>query len=100
MDDLRACIQNHDPEDLRRITLPKLRVTELTDITIVIEWIFNYFRLYFTFDKNEGCFYGVVKNDIEHNEFLNEFKKMEKENFSIVAEAELEYAILMAKGGK
>ena len=100
LDDLRACILNHDPEDFRCITLPKLRVTELTDITIVIEWIFNYYRLYFTFDKNEGCFYGVVKNDIENNEFLNEFKKMDQENFSIVAETELEYAILMAKGGK
>ena len=98
--EMKKAILSWDKEELRRVTLPKLQVTEFTDATLVIEWIFNYFRLYFSFDKMEGDYYGEVMNDLENGKFHNEFKKMELEDFSKVAEAQVAYAIMMAEGGE
>lgn len=100
LNEIRRCLLNWDQDELRGITLPKLRVTEFTEATIVIEWIFNYFRLYFSFDKKEGDFYGEVMSDTEKGKFHNEFRKMELEEFPCIAEAEVAYAVMMAEGGE
>ena len=100
LNEMRICLLNWDQDELRGITLPKLRVTEFTDVTIVIEWIFNYFRLYFSFDQKEGDFYGEVMSDVENGKFHNEFRKMEIEEFQRIAEAEVAYAVMMAEGGE
>ena len=100
LNEMRSCLLNWDKDELRGITLPKLRVTEFTDVTIVIEWIFNYFRLYFSFDQKEGDFYGEVMSDVENGKFHNEFRKMEIEEFPSIAEAEVAYAVMMAEGGE
>ena len=100
LNEIRRCLLNWDQDELRGITLPKLRVTEFTAVTIVIEWIFNYFRLYFSFDQKEGDFYGEVMSDTENGKFHNEFRKMELEEFPSIAEAEVAYAVMMAEGGE
>lgn len=100
LDELRKCLLSWDEEDLQGIILPKLRVTEYTETTIVLEWIFNYFRLYFSFDKKEGDFYGEIMSDIENGKFHNCFQKMEMKDYPYIAEAEIAYAVMMAEGGK
>lgn len=100
LNELRRCLLNWDQDELRGITLPKLRVTEFTEVTLVIEWIFSYFRLYFSFDQKEGDFYGEVMSDIENGKFHNEFRKMEMEEYPRIAEAEVAYAVMMAEGGE
>ena len=100
LNEIRRCLLNWDQDELRGITLPKLRVTEFTEDTTVIEWIFNYFRLYFSFDKKEGDFYGEVMGDPENGRFHNEVRKMELEEYPRVAEAEVAYAVMMAEGGE
>ena len=100
LNEMRTCLLNWDKNELGGITLPKLRMTEFTDVTIVIEWIFNYFRLYFSFDQKEGDFYGEVMHDTENGKFYNEFQKMEIEEFPSIAEAEVAYAVMMAEGGE
>ena len=100
LNEMRRCLLNWDQDELRGITLPKLRVTEFTEVTTVIEWIFNYFRLYFSFDKKEGDFYGEVMSDPDNGKFHNEFRKMELEEFPSIAEAEVAYAVMMAEGGE
>ncbi len=100
LNEMRTCLLNWDKDELRGITLPKLRVTEFTDVTIVIEWIFNYFRLYFSFDQKEGDFYGEVMSDVENGKFHNEFRRMETAEYPSIAEAEVAYAVMMAEGGE
>lgn len=98
--EMKKVLLNLDKAELGGISLPKLQVTEFTDMTIVIEWIFNYFRLYFSFDKKEGDFFGYMMSDIENGRFRNDFKKMELSQFGDVAESQVDYAILMAEGGE
>lgn len=100
LEEMRRCILEWDKDDLSGIVFPKLQLTEFTDVTIVIEWIFNYFRLYFSFDEKEGDFYGEVMSDSENGKFHNDFRKMEVDEFPLVAEAEVAYAVLMAEGGE
>ena len=98
LDEMKRTLMNTDRADLEGVTLSKLRVTEHTDMTLVLEWIFNYFRLYFSFDKKEGDFFGEVSSDPENRKFHNTFNKMEISDFSKVAEAEVMYAVMMAGG--
>lgn len=100
LNEMKKALLAWGKEELDRIVLPKLQLTEFTDVTIVIEWIFNYFRLYFMFDKNEGDYYGEVMNDIQNGNFHNESRKMDVSDFSEIAEAEVDYAVMMAEGRK
>ncbi len=48
---LRKKIFQFDRTEFSGITLSKLSVTEHTSRTIILEWIYNYFRVFFGFDK-------------------------------------------------
>lgn len=98
LDEMKRALINIDKADLEGVSLTRLMVTEHTDMTLVIEWIFNYFRLYFSFDKEEGDFFGEVSNDPENGKFHNTFNKMLVSDYAKVAAAEVMYAIMMAGG--
>lgn len=98
LNELRRCLQEWDKEELSKVVLPKLIVTEHTPESIVLEWIFSYFRLYFSFDLTEGDYYGEVMGNLESEVFRNEFRKMKREDYPLVAEAEIAYAIMMSSG--
>lgn len=96
--EMKRCLLNWNEEELYSISLPKLQVSEHTETTLVIEWIFNYFRSYFAFYKDEGDFYGsVMKKD---ETLSNIVKEMKIKDFQLIAEAEVTYAIIMAGGVK
>lgn len=98
LDEMKQALLKLDSAILEGVTLSKLRVTEYTEMTLVLEWIFNHFRIYFSFDKQEGDFFGEVSSDPEHGKFHNDFNKMEVSEYARVAEAEVKYAVMMAGG--
>lgn len=95
---LRKKIIQCDKSVFSGIALSKLNVAEHTDRTIILEWIFNYFRVYFGFDKHDGDFYGKVMNNPDRGEFYNDMKMMTKDEFDDVAEENLSYVVTMAQG--
>ena len=86
--------------NLEGLTLSKLHLSEYNEGTISIEWIFNYFRAYFTFESDDEDSYGMIENNRENQEFSNYFRKLKPEEYEIVAKSVLEYIILMGEFGK
>lgn len=100
LNEMRKSLIKKDQGTFRGVVLPKLFLTEHTEETIVIEWIFNYFRLYFSFDKEEGDYFGEIVNDPERDFLRNEYKPMKFEKFPDIAKGEINYAVILARGGK
>lgn len=98
LNEMKLSLLEIDRSVLDNVTLSKLCLTEYSDMTIVIEWIFNYFRIYFSFDSNEGDYYGEVKSDVENGRFHNTFNRMDVSDYHVVAKEEINYAVKMAGG--
>lgn len=92
---LRRAIIKENPKD---ITLAKMIVTEKTETGFTLEWIYNYFRIYFSFDSEDGDYFGCISHNGEDGSFKNEFKPMRVTEFDDVAEAMLDYVIMMIQG--
>lgn len=97
LDEMKKSLVKKDQREFRGVVLPNLFLSENTKETIVIEWIFKDFRLYFLFDAKEGDYYGEIVNDSEKGVFHNCFNKMNFEKFPDIAEAEINFAIEQAK---
>ena len=95
LDALRGVIAEENPQN---VTLSKLIVTEKTDSGCTLDWIYNYFRLYFSFDKNDGDYFGFMSHDTEKELYKNEFKAMKPQDFKNVAKAMLNYVLVMIQG--
>lgn len=95
LDALREVIAEENPQN---VTLSKLIVTEKTDSGCTLDWIYNYFRLYFSFDKNDGDYFGFMSHDTEKELYKNEFKAMKPQDFKNVAKAMLDYVLVMIQG--
>lgn len=67
------------------ITLSKLRVSEKTENGIVVDWIYNYFRIYFSFDRTDDDYYGIIINNTEDGVFSNRFSVLKSEHYHEVA---------------
>lgn len=80
------------------ISLSKLTVSEHSDDFLLLEWIFNYFRLYYGFDKNDGDFFGKVMNNPLRGEFHNEGKKMNVDDYDVVTKDSIIYAFALSQG--
>lgn len=81
--------------DLEGVTLSKLHLSEYNETTISIEWIFNYFRAYFSFESDEEDSYGMIENNKENQEFSNYFRRLKPEEYEFVAKSVLDYIIMM-----
>lgn len=86
--------------DLEGVTLSKLHLSEFSESTISIEWIFNYFRAYFSFEKDDEDSYGMIENNTETQEFSNYFRQLRPEEYNVVARSVLDYIILMGGFGQ
>lgn len=84
-------------DDLAYVDLSKLHVSEITDETVQLDWIYSYFRVYFFFDKSEGAFWGIIENDQINNEYENKFKKMEKKDYITIVDDLVSYVVMMSK---
>lgn len=92
---LRKAIAKENPQN---VTLAKLVVTEQTDTSCTLDWIYNYFRLYFSFDKKDGDYFGFMSFDEKKKSYRNEFKAMSPNDFDNVASAMLDYVLMMIQG--
>lgn len=95
---LRKQIVDYNPIEIEGIVLSKLQVSEATEKLLIIEWIYNYFRFYYAFDKIDGDYRGVVMNDPDDDKFTNDVQKMKPEDFDAFAEADLTYVVMMTEG--
>lgn len=77
------------------ITLSKLCISDHSDSGIVIDWIYNYFRVYFSFDSQNGNFYGLISNNPEKKSFFNEFKVMNSNEYETIARTVISFIITM-----
>lgn len=95
---MKSVLMSIDKYELKDVSLSKLIVTEHSNITLVLEWIFEYFRFYFSFDKVEGDSWGEVFNDLSKGKFYNSFNKMEKEDYKNIAKKEVNLVLRMVRG--
>lgn len=95
---LRDKIANYDSSEINGIVLSKLQVSEVSEKVLVIEWIYNYFRFYYAFNKLDGDYRGFVVNNPENDRFTNDVRKMNPEDFDSLAEEDLTYVVMMTEG--
>lgn len=81
--------------DLEGVTLSKLHVSEMTEDSLMIEWIFNYFRTYFSFEKDDQDSYGMIENNPEAKSFSNQFRVLEINKYEEVAHSIVDYIVMM-----
>lgn len=91
---LRGALSISKPKE---ITLSKLIVSEKTNQCVTLDWIFNYFRLYFSFDE-DGDYYGIISNNDISGAFSNEFRPMKTQEYANVAKSSLDYVVMMVQG--
>ena len=92
---MRVAIAEENPQN---VTLSKLIVTEKTKTSLTLDWIYNYFRLYFSFDKVDGDYFGFMSHDEEKGIYKNEFKSMKPNEYKDVSKAMLDYVLMMIQG--
>lgn len=92
---LRKAILKENPKN---ITFSKLVVTEKSETGFTLEWIYNYFRMYFSFDSVDGNYCGFISHNSEDGTFKNEFKPLNPSEFDDVAIALVDYVIMMIQG--
>ncbi len=98
LNDLRAVIvRSYLQSELENLVLSKLTVSEYSDTGVVIDWIFNYFQMYFTFDKKNGSYWGTVMADNEEGEFCNSVIKIRSEKRMEQAQAVLATAVMLIR---
>lgn len=81
-------------ENLGNIYLNKLSIEEQKDESeLMVDWIFNYFRVFYSFDDKEGDMYGMIVNDTERLDFLSEFKQLKESDYDKVAEKTVSFVL-------
>lgn len=83
------CLRNNDTNE---VSLNKIRMVE-TDDGYEFEWIFNYFRVYFSFEANGDDSFGFVENNTESASFLSSFYKMKEEDYGMIVKKALNFVI-------
>lgn len=51
---------------------------------LMVDWIYNYFRVFFSFDDNEGDMYGLIENNPQTKMFRSEFLPFNESNYDEV----------------
>lgn len=83
--------------DLEGITLSKLGVSEHSETELVIDWIFNYFRLYFSFDSEDGNYFGSISSNPMDKSFSNELRAIDPQKLPKLTKSIINYVVMMIK---
>lgn len=75
------------------LTFTKFHLSVQDDGSFNMEWIENYFRVYFAFEKDEEDTWGMVVNDTEREDFLSTFHRLRKEEYALAARESIEFVI-------
>lgn len=76
-------------DNLKDIHFNKLSIEESTRPgELMIDWIYNYFRAFYSFDDEEGDMFGLIVNNTEAKQFKSEFLPLiETEYDEVVAKS-------------
>ena len=85
LNELRLSIANNS-SNLKTIHFNKLSLEESSRPgELMIDWIYNYFRAFFSFDNKEGDMYGLIVNNTETKIFHSEFEPLKESDYNEVA---------------
>lgn len=85
LNELRLSIVNNTT-NLESIHYNKLTLEESSRPgELMIDWIYNYFRAFFSFDDQEGDMYGLIVNNTETKKFQSEFEPLNESEYNEVA---------------
>lgn len=85
LNELRLSIANNS-NNLSNIHYNKLTMEEPTRPgELMIDWIYNYFRAFYSFDDKEGDMYGLIVNNTESKKFKSEFEELNESEYDKVA---------------
>lgn len=79
--------------DTENVSFSKVHVGFQDDGAFNMEWIENYFRVYFSFEKDEDDTWGMVLNDNERDCFLSKYSKLSVETYAETAKESIEFYI-------
>ena len=74
------------------VTMSRMRLAESED-GYDLEWIYSYFRVYFSFEANGDDTYGFVENNTESGSFQSVFYKLKEEEYDLIVEKVLKFVI-------
>lgn len=60
---------------------------------LMIDWIYNYFRAFYSFDDKEGDMYGLIVNNTETRLFKSEFEPLIESEYNEVATKSVRFVI-------
>lgn len=85
LNELRLAIVNNTT-NLESIHYNKLTLEESSRPgELMIDWIYNYFRAFFSFDDKEGDMYGLIVNNTETKKFQSEFEPLNESEYNEAA---------------
>lgn len=94
----RVLLSKEKEKENENITFSKFVLTELTETIVEIEWIYNYFRLYFELDRTGKDSFGYVEKDPSSGQIYNSTRFFDEEEYCKFIEAQIEYVIMMTEG--
>ncbi len=98
LDSLRhAIISARNESKLKDVFLHKLVTSERTETTLTIEWIFNKFRVFLSFDKGDDPYYGLIYVDTELMEFTDTVQKIDMNHCNDAADTVLNFVLSKLK---
>ena len=77
------------------ISFSKFHLTELTENTVEIEWVYNYFRVYFYFDSRGRAAFGSVERNPESGRLINSSRFFDTSEMKNVIDSQIDYVIMM-----
>lgn len=76
--------------DTSEVSMSKMRLAE-SENGYELEWIYSYFRIYFSFEGKCDDTYGFVENNTESGSFRSSFDKMKEEEYPLIAKKSLDF---------
>lgn len=60
---------------------------------LMVDWLYNYFRVFYSFDDKQGDMYGLILNNTVSLEFSSEFKPLKVSEYDKVAEKTVDFVV-------
>lgn len=81
-------------ESMENVHLNKLALEDSEKPNqLMIDWLYNYFRAFFSFDDEYGDMYGLIVNNTLSLEFNSEFKPLKETEYDTIAEKTVEFVL-------
>lgn len=74
-------------------TLTAMRLERAEDEGYELEWIYNYFRVYYSFEATGDDSCGFVENNQETGSFKSSFRQMQEADYRMIAEKSINFVI-------